>query len=249
MQEAEGQIGALVTAVMRRSAEKFGETPHPANNGPTMTHRIPARHGPFVAEPHANTRRKDRTFMAERVCPWWMGRLLLNPLRRWRLKPERLLGPYVHEGMTVLEPGPGMGFFTVPLARMVGATGHVIALDLQTRMLDGLRKRVTRQGLAERVEMRLTGRDSMRIGDLAGIVDFVLAFAVVHEMPSAERFFRETALVLRPGASLLLVEPAGHVSTAKFDRELEAAHAAGMVDAEAPAVPGNHTALLRKPAA
>lgn len=187
--------------------------------------------------------------MAMRVCPWWMGPILLSPLRRWRLKPERLLGPWIHEGMTVLEPGPGMGFFTLPMARMVGPTGRVIAVELQVKMLDGLRKRLARLGLAERVETRLTGRDSLRIADLAGIVDFVLAFAVVHELPSADRFFRETALVLRPGALLLLVEPAGHVSGARFARELEAAHAADLVETEPPKVHGSHTALLRKPVA
>ena len=187
--------------------------------------------------------------MAMRVCPWWMGPLLLNPLRRWRLKPERLLAPYLHEGMTVLEPGPGMGFFTLPMARMVGPAGRVIAVDLQARMLDGLRRRLLREDLADRVETRLTARDSMRIGDLAGTVDFILAVAMVHELPSAERFFREAALVLRPGAPLLLIEPAGHVSSAAFARELEAARAAGLHEGEAPVVRGSHTALLRKPAA
>jgi len=187
--------------------------------------------------------------MSKRVCPWWMGALLLNPLRRRRLKPERLLAPWVHEGMTVLEPGPGMGFFTVPVARMVGPAGRVIAVDLQARMLDGLRKRLLREDLSDRVETRLTARDSMRIGDLAGTVDFVLAVAVVHELPSAERFFREADLVLRPGGLLLLIEPAGHVSSAAFHGELEAAHAAGLLGAESPAVPHSHTALLRKPVA
>lgn len=187
--------------------------------------------------------------MAMRVCPWWMGPLLLSPLRRWRLRPERLLAPYVHEGMTVLEPGPGMGFFTVPLARKVGPTGHVVAIDQQAKMIDGLRKRLLREELADRVDTRLTARDSMRVGDLAGIVDFVLAVAVVHELPSAERFFREAALTLRPGALLLLIEPGRHVTGDDFEREVEAAHAVGLLDAEAPVLSGSHTALLRKPAA
>ena len=58
--------------------------------------------------------------MAERVCPWWKGYLLASPIRRWWQKPEELLAPYLREGMTVLEPGPGMGFFTLPMSRMVG---------------------------------------------------------------------------------------------------------------------------------
>ena len=55
--------------------------------------------------------------MAHRVCPWWLGYLLASPLRRLMANPRKLLAPYVHEGMTVLEPGPGMGFFTLELAR------------------------------------------------------------------------------------------------------------------------------------
>ena len=51
--------------------------------------------------------------MAERVCPWWLGYLLASPMRRWLEDPVDILAPYVHEGMTVLEPGPGMGFFTL----------------------------------------------------------------------------------------------------------------------------------------
>lgn len=65
--------------------------------------------------------------MAERICPWWMGYLLLSPIRRWMQNPEKLLAPYIREGVTVLEPGPGMGFFTLPMARMTGESGRIIA--------------------------------------------------------------------------------------------------------------------------
>ena len=49
--------------------------------------------------------------------------------------------------------------------------------------------------------------------------DFVLAFAMVHELPSAEIFFVETARAMKPGARLLLAEPAGHVGEVAFDQE------------------------------
>lgn len=186
--------------------------------------------------------------MAHRVCPWWMGPLLLNPLRRWTVKPEKLLGNYVREGMNVLEPGPGMGFLTLPLARLVGPQGKVIAVDIQPKMLEKLRQRVAAAGFATRVETRLATPDSLQIFDLVGAIDFALAFAMVHETPSAERFFHEVAAALRPGATLLFVEPSGHVSTESFAAELAAAQAAGLtVDAE-PKIARNYAALLRKAA-
>jgi len=76
-----------------------------------------------------------------RVCPWWLGYLLASPVRRLLQDPRKLLGPYVREGMTVLEPGPGMGFFTLEIARLVGPSGRVVAVDIQPRMLSSLRRR------------------------------------------------------------------------------------------------------------
>ena len=79
--------------------------------------------------------------MAEHVCPWWLGYFLVSPIRRWMQNPDELIAPYVTPGMTVLEPGPGMGFFTLPLARRVGS-GRVIAVDIQPKMLNALRRKL-----------------------------------------------------------------------------------------------------------
>src|SRR5689334_13654635 len=95
-----------------------------------------------------------RNVMPLHVCPWWIGYILASPLRRLMNSPRQVLDPYVRDGMTVLEPGPGMGFFTLEIARRVGATGRVIAVDIQPRMLAGLEKRAAKAGLLERVEVR-----------------------------------------------------------------------------------------------
>ncbi len=184
--------------------------------------------------------------MAKRVCPWWMGYLLISPIRRWMQNPEKLLAPYIREGMTVLEPGPGMGFFTMPMARMTGESGRIIAVDIQARMLDSLRRRAIKAGLLARIETRLARPDSLGIGDLKSRVDFVLAFALVHEMPSAEVFFSEAAAALKPGGLLLLAEPSGHVKPEKFARELEAARAAGLEEVSRPLVRRSMAAVLRR---
>ena len=103
--------------------------------------------------------------MSHRVCPWWLGYFLVSPLRRLWQSPRRILSPHVSAGMTVIEPGCGMGFFTLELARLVGPRGKVIAIDLQSRMLAGLRRRAARAGLAERIEGRLVENASLGIED------------------------------------------------------------------------------------
>lgn len=183
--------------------------------------------------------------MAEHVCPWWIGYFLVSPIRRWLQNPDEVVAPYVTPGMTVLEPGPGMGFFTLPLAQRVGS-GRVIAVDIQPRMLKSLRHRATKAGLIQRIETRLAKPDSLGIEDLSGTVDFVLAVAVVHEMPSAGNFFREAAAAMAPGGRLLFAEPAGHVNDQKFAEELESARRAGLAATDRPALKRCHTALLAK---
>jgi SAM-dependent methyltransferase len=184
--------------------------------------------------------------MGHRVCPWWLGYVLASPLRRLLQDPAAVVTPYVREGMTVLEPGPGMGFFTLELARQVGPSGRVIAVDVQPRMIAGLKRRLIKAGLAERVDARLAEDHSMGLHGLSGKVDFTLAMAVVHEMPSSSRFFAEVAEAMKPGATLLLAEPAGHVKLAGFEAELKDAAAAGLELTDRPVIRRSQAALLKK---
>jgi|SRR5271157_127506 len=194
-----------------------------------------ANPGPAPARPH-------------RVCPWWLGYLLASPVRKIACRPAKLLAPYVREGMTVLEPGPGMGFFTLDLARLAGSAGRVIAVDIQPRMLDRLRRRATKAGLLDRLDVRLAEPGSLGLADLAGAVDFTLAFAMVHELPDAAVFFREVAQASKPGARLLLAEPSGHVTPPEFEAELRMAGDAGFKLVESPTVRSSRAALLERAA-
>ena len=180
------------------------------------------------------------------VCPWWIGYLLASPLRRLLQNPEELLAPHIRSGMAVLEPGPGMGFFTLPIARMVGEGGCVYALDVQRKMLNGLERRAQKSGLSARIRPRLVKADSLDAADLAAKIDLVCAIAVVHEMPAADRFFAQAVATLKPEGLLLLAEPAGHVSSAEFEAELDAAKRHGLYISSRPAVPRSHAAVLRK---
>jgi ubiquinone/menaquinone biosynthesis C-methylase UbiE len=179
-----------------------------------------------------------------RVCPWWIGYFLLSPLRRLVQDPGAILAGHVREGMTVLEPGPGMGYFTLEAARRVGERGRVVAVDLQPRMLAALRRRAARAGLAGRIETREARADALGIEDLAGKVDLVLALLVVHEVPDAGRFFAEVRAALAPAGRVLVVEPRGHVTEEAFAASLAAAARAGLRARAGPRVWRSRTAIL-----
>jgi len=55
-------------------------------------------------------------------------------MRRLFQDPETILSPYIKSGMKVLEVGPGMGFFSLPMARLIGETGRIYCVDLQEKM-------------------------------------------------------------------------------------------------------------------
>jgi len=138
-----------------------------------------------------------------------------------------------------------MGFFTLELARRVGPSGRVLAVDIQPKMLDRLKRRAAHAGLLARLDIRLAPPDSLGLAGAAGAVDFVLAFAMVHETPSATAF-RESAPAMKPDARLLLAEPAGHVKQALFEAELAGAAQAGLHVSDRPVMRRSLAALLVK---
>jgi SAM-dependent methyltransferase len=184
--------------------------------------------------------------MATHVCPWWLGYLHASAIRRLVEKPERLVGPYLEEGMTVLDVGCGMGFFTLPMARIVGPSGKVVAVDLQARMLSGLRRRALKAGLADRIVSRLCEPESLGLDEYQGTIDFALAFAVVHEVSNKERLFAELRQAVARHGRLLVAEPPGRVSADDFRITLAAAGRNGFAVLEHPTVRGkaDRSALL-----
>ena len=183
---------------------------------------------------HLTLRKIGRLFiaMSSHTCPWWLGYLLASPVRRLFENPTARLAPYVREGMLVLEPGPGMGFFTLEMARLVGLGGRVVAVDLQENMVAALRRRAQRAGLADRIDARCCSPDDLGIGDLAGRVDLAVLFHMLHEVSDQSRFLQAIHKALKPGGGVLIVEPRGHVSAEAFQASLAGAKTIGFEIAE-----------------
>lgn len=60
---------------------------------------------------------------SSRVCPVERAGHLDNRIRRWLQNPQKILRPYIEEGMTVIDVGCGPGFFSIEMAQMVGKSG------------------------------------------------------------------------------------------------------------------------------
>jgi len=176
------------------------------------------------------------------VCPAEHAGWLSTPIRRLVTDPKRILRGLVEPGDTAVDLGCGPGFFTLPLAQMAGDGGRVIAVDLQAAMLDKVRARAERKGLAARIRLHQCAADSLALdGERA---DFALAFWMVHEVPDAARFMGEVRGVLRDGAHLLLVEPRGHVGVETFERTVGLAATAGLLPLARPRVAFSRAVLL-----
>ena len=179
------------------------------------------------------------------VFPWWAGYLLLSPLRKLSMDPDSLLRAYIRPGMTVLDAGCAMGYFSIPMAGMTGPGGRVICVDPQKRMLAALDRRAGKHGVSAVIETRLCTFNSLRLDDLNEKVDVALAFGVLHETGNKKRFAEELGSSIRQGGVLVFGEP--HVVSEKdFREELGIIEQAGFVVKETFRKGRNTLAVLYK---
>jgi len=186
---------------------------------------------------------KNMLLRDKHVCPWWLAYTFDNPLRSWLHGTRKILGPYLKEGMTAVDIGCGMGFFSRGMAKIVGDGGRVIAVDLQQKMLDILMKRALQDGVAHRILLHRAVQGDIGVMEQA---DFVLAFWMAHEVEDERTFFKQIFAILKPTGTLLIAEPRMHVSRARFEELLSLAREAGFVESDFPRIGFSRAAVLKK---
>ena len=112
----------------------------------------------------------------------------------------------VQRGSTVADLGAGSGYFTVRLARAVGDTGKVYAVDIQQGMLDLLRRAATRAKLTNVVPV-LGAADDPKLPPQS--LDLVLMVDVYHELSAPQAVLARLKESLKPGGRLVLLEYRG----------------------------------------
>ncbi len=175
------------------------------------------------------------------VCPHQISFVLDNPIRRWWRSPNKLVGEYINEGDTVIDLGCGPGFFTIDMAKMVGNSGKVYAVDIQDQMLHKVEQKARIRGLEDIVQIHKAAEDEIGL-DIKG--NFILAYYMIHEVPDALKTLAQIKNLLKDAGKVLIVEPKFHVSQGRFDEIVTLANSIGLKSLEVSSYKGGRAALF-----
>lgn len=109
----------------------------------------------------------------------------------------------IRKGQVVADVGAGTGYFTLRIARRVGAEGKVYANDVQPEMLDKLRANAQREKLSN-IETVLGSVADPKLP--AGKIDVVLLVDVYHEFSQPQEMLQHIRAALKPDGRLVLLE-------------------------------------------
>lgn len=140
-----------------------------------------------------------------RPMPHQFAALLDHDLRLKYRQPDEELGLYgCGVGMNVLDLGCGSGLYTVAMARRVGDTGVVHAVDLQQPLLERAQRRVAAAGLSSRVRFYHSGAYQLPLADSS--IDLAILVATLPQIPNKLLALAELSRVLKPDGRLAVSE-------------------------------------------
>lgn len=117
-------------------------------------------------------------------------------LPRLRILEEVGMGPGSH----VLDYGCGPGSYILPLAKIVGLSGRIYALDIHSFAIQMVQRIISRRSLPN-VE---TIHSDCKTGLRGDSIDVVLLYDVLHDLRNPDEVLEELHRVLQPGGVLSL---------------------------------------------
>jgi arsenite methyltransferase len=129
----------------------------------------------------------------------------------------------IKEGDTVVDLGSGAGIDCFLAGLQVGATGHVIGVDMTPEMLARANANKAATG-ATNVEFRRGELEALPVED--GTVDLVISNCVINLVPDRDLVYREVMRVLKPGGRVSVSDTIQTMELPQALLETEAAKAA-----------------------
>lgn len=147
---------------------------------------------------------------------------------RWQMPDQVVSALALKKGDVVADIGAGSGYFTMRLARAVGPTGKVYAIDIIPHVLDFIDRQARKEKLTN-IEMIVSRKDDPLLLPLS--VDVAFLCETIHEIDERVPFYRKLQAAMKRAGRLVLIDStpvAGaaegrQVSRATAVREAEAA--------------------------
>jgi len=120
----------------------------------------------------------------------------------WQMPARVIEALALSPGQLVADIGAGTGYFTVRLAKAPAAPKKVYAVDIESSMVDHVRQRAAKEGLANVVAVQAAPDRA----NLPEPVDLVLVVDTYHHIPGREAYFRKLRESIRPGGRLAIID-------------------------------------------
>jgi ubiquinone/menaquinone biosynthesis C-methylase UbiE len=121
----------------------------------------------------------------------------------WQKPDEVIAALGLKAGDRVADIGSGSGYFTLRLARAVGPSGKVYAVDIDRAMNEDLAARASEAGLANIETVDARAEDPMLP---EASVDLLFVSDAYHHIGDQVRYFATAAKALRPGGRLAVID-------------------------------------------
>ena len=149
---------------------------------------------------------EEEVFRAILKSAWAKGYIYMleRDERQEFQKPDEVMAALAFkEGERVADIGAGSGYFTIPIAKAVGPSGAVLAIDIRQEMLDFIERRLELEEL-ENVKLMKVEKDDPQLPE--GGVDTILMVDTIHYIQERGEYAKKLRAGLTPGGRVVIID-------------------------------------------